>query len=103
MGRPHIQVILAAEHVPESLRTALQRTPASTSFWSLAEALRGEPTAGADALVIVLPENPAGLVGALRRLLDRLAERPRATLILSPPGSALALPEHPPTVPVLNS
>ena len=100
MVRPHIQVILAAEEVPDSLRIALQRTGANASFWSLAEALRGDPTANADALVIVLPEHPGKLSGALRALLDRVAERPRATLILTPAGHALPPLEHPPTVPV---
>ena len=100
MDRPHIQVILAAEHVPDNLRIALQRTPASAGFCSLAEALRGESIAHADALVLVLPDEPAHLGGVLRTLFDRLAERPRATLVLTPAGHALPPLEHPPTVPV---
>ena len=62
--------------------------------------MRGDPAANADALVIVLPENSGGLGGTLRALLERLAERPRATLVLTPAGHASPPLEHPPTVPV---
>ncbi|HPM23257.1 MAG TPA: SpoIIE family protein phosphatase [Phycisphaerae bacterium] len=100
MAQPHIQVILAADSVPESLRAALQRTSATASFWALSEALRGDPTLMADAVVIVLPQDATALAGPLRVLLDRLAERPRATLLLTPSNPALPPLDHPPTLPV---
>jgi hypothetical protein len=99
MARPHIQVILAADAVPESLRAALQHTAATASFWPLAEALCGDPAANADALVIVVPPDTTGLTGPLRALFDRLAEHPRATLILGTDGRNPAL-EYPPSLPV---
>jgi hypothetical protein len=100
MARPHIQVILAADQVPECLRAALQRADATAGFWPLSEALRGDAAAGADALVVVLPEESSGLSGPLRVLLDRLAEHPRGTLVLAPSGRPLPRLDHPPSLPV---
>jgi sigma-B regulation protein RsbU (phosphoserine phosphatase) len=100
MAQLHVQVILAADNVPESLRVALQRMAATASFWPLAEALRGDPAAGADALVIVVPEDVSGLLRPLRALFDRLAERPRATLVVAASGRTPPL-DFPPTLPVI--
>ncbi len=100
MARPHIQVILSDHAVPANLRTALQRTDATAAFWPLSETLRGDFTTNADAVVVVVPENTSGLTGPLRVMFDRLAEHPRATLVLTPLGRPAAPLEHPPTVPV---
>lgn len=102
MARPHIQVILAADAVPEGLRTALQRTAATTSFWPLAKAVRLNATASADVFVIVVPPDTSELLGPLRVLFDRLAEHPRPTLIVSTDGRMPTL-EYPPAVPVAFS
>ena len=100
MARPHIQVVLASDIVPESLRTALHQTNATAGFWPLAEALRADLSAAADAIVIVVPEDSSGLAGPLRVLFDRLAEHPRATLVLSDSGRQQPPLVHPPVVPV---
>lgn len=100
MARPHIQVILADEAIPHSLRTALQRTGASAAFGPLSEALRGGHASAADATVVVVPEDARGIAGPLRVLFDRLAEQPRATLVLKSTGDELPPLEHPPTLPV---
>lgn len=100
MVRPHIQVILIADTVPESLRAALHRTNATAGFAPLTEALHGDLMATADAVVIVVPDDITGLTGPLRLLFERLAEHPRATLILTASGNPQPPPDHPPTVPV---
>ena len=100
MAQPHIQVILADEIVPDGLRRALERTNATASFWPLTEALRAEPTPSADAVVVVVPEDASHLAGPLRVLFDRLAEQPRATLVLTGQGRALPVLEHPASLPV---
>ena len=100
MVRPHIQVILADDTVPENLRAALQRVDATASFSPLAAALRGDSGTHADALVMVVPENTGAVAEPLRVIFDRLADNPRATLVLSPHGPANPPVAHPPTVPV---
>jgi hypothetical protein len=100
MARPHIQVVLGSDAVPEALRAALQHAGATAAFWPLAEALRGDPLGQADALVIVVPPDTATLAGPLRILFDQLAEHPRATLVMSTDGQTPAL-EYPPALPVV--
>lgn len=100
MPGPHIQVVLAEERVPVALRAALQSTSATASFWPLAEAVRGGPSEVADAVVVVVPDEAQGVAAALRRLFDRLAERPRATLVLTSSGQPAAPVEHPAALPV---
>ena len=100
MARPHIQVILAGEAVPESLRAAIQQAGATASFWPLAEAVRGNPITNADAVVIVVPPETASVAGELRALLDRLVEHPRPTLVISTDAQTPTL-ECPPAVPVV--
>ncbi len=100
MPRPHIHVILAADDIPPSLSQALTRTEATASFWPLAEALRAPRTPIADAVVVVVPTSLGETEGPLRVLLDRLAEHPRATLILNAAGQPIAPIRHAPTLPV---
>lgn len=100
MARPHIQVILAADAIPHSLGAALQRTPATAGFWPLSEAVRAGHPPAADAIVVVVPEDAAQLAGPLRVLFDRLAEHPRATLVLTASGKAAGPLNHPATLPV---
>ena len=49
---------------------------------------------------MVVPENTSTIAGPLRVLFDRLAEQPRATLVLKSNGDALPAIDHPPTLPV---
>lgn len=100
MARPYIQVVLAAETIPPSLRAALQHTPAATSFWPLAEALRMATLSAGDAVVVVVPAEPASIAGPLRVLFDRLAEHPRATLVMTATGAPVLPLQHPPALPV---
>jgi hypothetical protein len=100
MAQAHIQVVLASEAVPESLRAALQQVGATATFWPLAEALRGNLISKADAVVVVVPPDTAGVAGGLQALLDRLVKHPRPTLILSTDGPPPAL-ECPPAVPAV--
>ncbi|MCK4343526.1 MAG: SpoIIE family protein phosphatase [Phycisphaerae bacterium] len=100
MARPHIQVILADDAIPASLQAALQRTTATTGFWPLSEAVREGCMPAADAIVVVVPEDLTEVAGPLRLLFDRLAEQPRATLILKTNGETVQPLQHPPTLPV---
>ncbi len=101
MSRPHVQVVLADHAIPDALRAALERTGATASFWPLAEVLHADPGAAADAVVIVLPARPGEQTSKLRLLFDRLAEHPRAALVLVPGGEPLPILDHPPAVPVV--
>lgn len=100
MARPHIQVILAADQIPASLQNALRRTAATAGFWPLSEALREGAPLNADAVVVVVPDEPGTLASPLRVLFDRLAEHPRATLVLSASGQPVPPLNHPPMLPV---
>jgi hypothetical protein len=100
MARPHIQVILADETIPESLQAALRRIDATASFRPLAEALRADLAPSADAVVVIVPEDAGGVAGPLRVLFDRLAEHPRATLVLKASGHGVPPLAHPATLPV---
>jgi len=100
MARPHIQVVLADDAVPPSLQAALKRTDATASFWPLPEAVRNAPAVQADALVVVVGQDVSQVCGPLRILFDRLADHPRAALVLTSNRQTLPAVEHPPTVPV---
>ncbi len=99
MARPHIQVLVAEELVPESLRAALQRVDATAGFGALADSLRHPASTRADAFVMVVPPDTEHLADPLRSFFERLAEHPRATLVLSR-GPLSGPIEYPPTVPV---
>lgn len=99
MPLPHLQVILATESVPDCLRHALQDVPATATYWPLSEALRSDP-AQADAVVLVVPEDPLRLRGSVRALFDRLAESPRAILVMTSNGRPAPHLPHPATLPV---
>lgn len=100
MARPHLQIILADETIPPSLQAALRRTAATAGFWPLAEALRARRLPQADAIVVVVPEDASTVAGPLRVLFDRLAEHPRATLVVTADGHPVCPLNHPPTLPV---
>jgi sigma-B regulation protein RsbU (phosphoserine phosphatase) len=99
MSHAHVQVILADDAVPEALRAALTQIGVSASFWRLGEALQHDATKSADAIVLVTPTDTSGIARPLRLLFDRLAERPRAMLVLTADGGRLPL-ELPAAVPV---
>lgn len=100
MPPPHVQVILGANEIPEHLKSALRRSGATASFRPLAEVLRSGITPNADAVVVVAPEDTRDVQTHLRVLLDRMAERPRATLVMKAAGQTIPRFAHPPTVPV---
>jgi hypothetical protein len=99
MSRPHIQVILADNAIPDCLPNVLNRIEATAGFWPLSEALHAQRLPRADAIVVIVPPDISGIAGPLRVLFDRLAEHPRATLVLSCDGVATRL-RHPATLPV---
>jgi len=100
MPRPHIEVVLAAHVVPEGLREAVRQTGASASFRPFPEVLRRGLSTAADAVVIVVPEDMRELNRPLRVLFDRLADEPRATLVLKPGGGLVPKLAHPQVVPI---
>ncbi|MDX2200354.1 MAG: PP2C family protein-serine/threonine phosphatase [Phycisphaerae bacterium] len=79
----HIDVIIASDSFPPALHAALQQTGATTTFWPLAAALRGGLSAGGEPLVILAPPNPRAMFESIEVLLERLADHPRPTLLLS--------------------
>jgi hypothetical protein len=97
---PHIQIVLEDQRLPESLATAIRRVGGTASFWSLSDTLRVGLTSSADAIVVVAPSDTPGTAGRLQSLFDRMADRPRATLVLQPEARAKARMAHPPTLPV---
>ncbi len=100
MARSHVLVILAGESVPEALREAIPLARVSAGFWPLNDAIRREVPVTADALVVVLPADARPALGAVRLLLNRLAEQPRAVLVMSGVGAAVPRLPHPRSVPV---
>ena len=100
MPTAHIQVVLEDQCVPKNLETALRRVGAAASFWSLSDTLRLGLSASADAVVVVAPSDRPGSDDRLRSLFDRMADRPRATLVLQPEAHPRPRTSHPPTLPV---
>lgn len=100
MPTAHIQVVLEEQRVPKSLETALRRVGAAASFWSLSDTLRLGLSASADAVVVVAPSGRPGSDDRLRSLFDRMADHPRATLVLQPEAHPRPRTSHPPTLPV---
>ncbi len=100
MATKRLQIILAGQDAPEALTRAVQRVGAQASYWPLKRALQAEDHAAADAIVIVVPRDARKQSHALRVLFDRIAEDPRATLVLKPEGECVTKVSHPPSVPV---
>ena len=101
MPRMHVETILADDNVPPTLREAVRRTGASASFRPLDEALRSGVSAVADAIVIVGPDDMRSLERPLRVLFDRIADQPRAVLLLKASGGRVPKLAHPKSVPVI--
>lgn len=100
MPKPHVQVIIAEKSIPQPLRMAMNRLGASAGFWPLSEALRHGLPPTADAVIIVAPPDTKSITTELRVLLDRIADHPRATLILKSDGDFVHPIAHPAVVPV---
>ncbi len=100
MTRPHVQVILGDETIPPGLQTALDRAGATASFRPLSEALRSGQSPGGDAVVIVAPDDSPSVSDRLKVLFDRIADRPRATLVLKSSSHSFQHLSHPDTLPV---
>lgn len=101
MPHAHLQILLADETMPLRLTQALERIHATTSQRSFAEALRSAEPPHGDAFVLVAPDHATETIAKLRLLLDRIAERPRAVLVLGPDEFGAPRIEHPPVVPVI--
>ncbi len=102
MSRRHIEVILAHNQVPNTLRDAIRQTGASASFRPLTQVARDGVSGGADAVVIIIPPNLQPVQRSIQVVLDRMAERPRAVLLLGIDGGPLPPISHPTTVPVIH-
>ena len=100
MARAHVETILAHESVPASLKEAIKRTGAWASFRPLSQALRGGVSPRADAIVVIVPDDMRPVEHGLRVLFDRLADCPRAVLVMQPGSGVPAQLDHPATVPV---
>jgi hypothetical protein len=86
--------------IPTGLREAVRRTGASASFRPLRDALHSALSAGTDAVVVVVPDDIRQISHSLQVLLDRLADQPRATLLMRASGGDVPHVGHPRTVPV---
>jgi hypothetical protein len=102
MSRQHIEVILAHDHVPTTLRDAIRQTGAWASFRPLTQVVRDGVSGGADAVVIVIPPHLQPVQRSIQVVLDRMAERPRAVLLLGTEGGPVPPVSHPTTVPVIS-
>jgi hypothetical protein len=100
MARAHVETILAHNSVPASLREAVRRTGAWASFRPLSQALRSGVSPHADAVVVIVPDDVRPVQRSLRVLFERLADCPRAVLVMQPAGGSCPKLDHPPTVPV---
>ncbi|MCH8804659.1 MAG: SpoIIE family protein phosphatase [Planctomycetes bacterium] len=100
MPTPHVQVILADETIPEALETALRTSGVSASFRPLDDAIRDGRVPSADAFVVVAPADSRSIRAGLKVLFSRLADRPRATLVLKSDNGYMPKIAHPPVLPV---
>jgi hypothetical protein len=100
MRQPHVEIILTDDTIPAGLEDALRLSDASASFRPLSDAIRNGRTPSADAFVVVAPENTRAVADHLRVLFHRLAEEPRATLVLKSSGKYMPHLAHPPRLPV---
>lgn len=100
MSRPYLQVLVATDEVPARLRAALRLTPARVAYCQWSEARNEGSGFRGDAYVIVLPESEPESLSRARWLLDCIARRPRAVLVIQASGEPVARIEHPPVVPV---
>jgi hypothetical protein len=100
MARAHVETILAHDTVPASLREAVRRTGAWASFRPLSQALRNGISPRADAVVVIVPDDVRPVQHSLRVLFDRLADCPRAVLVVQPGGGLRPRLDHPASVPV---
>lgn len=99
MARPNLQVVLTDDVVPAGLPAALSRTQATVRFSPLREAVR-TASHHDDDVVVVLPTDPTPIASTLGALLNRLAIRPRATLLVSAAGGPVARVPHPAGLPI---
>ncbi len=83
MTRPHLQIVLNECDVPNNLKQALSTIDAAVSYTPLREVCEHGVTRQADAVVIVPGPEHASARPAMEHLLGLLAERPRATLVMT--------------------
>lgn len=101
MARPHVQVIVGDDcDIPITLRESISRIEASASFRPLPDAVRRGVPLSADTIVIIVPEDSRPITHLLRVLFDRLAESPRAVLLLKASGGLVPRLTHPKILPV---
>lgn len=82
MPLPHVQIILDDCPVPPNLKQALSRIKAAVHYAQLRDASRQGPHRSADAVVIVPGQTPSARP-RVERVLDWMARRPQAALIMT--------------------
>lgn len=103
MAKPHVHVIIAADQIPTPVQTGLQQLRVSTSFWPLPAALNDGLRNAGDAVLIVADSAAPDIVSRLEVLLDRLAERPRPTLLVVLNGPLTRKPAPPALLPLVTA
>jgi sigma-B regulation protein RsbU (phosphoserine phosphatase) len=100
MAQPHVQVVLGDAEIPTALDAALRHVDASVSFRPFGEALRPGTSLCADAVVVVAPTNGHHSPGRMKLFFDRMADHPRATLVMHDATRTRDQFPHPPGLPV---
>ena len=100
MSQAHVQVIIDGQTMPAGLQAAISRIGATASFKPISEVLRSGLKSMTDAVVVISSDDPRRNHDGLHKLFQKVAHRPRATLVIQPVGSSLKPLASPPTVPV---
>lgn len=91
MARAHLQIVLNQSDLPTNLKHALTRIDASVTCSRLSDALISGVSRRADAVVIVSGPNQSAARPAVERLLNSMADRPRAALVMTPAPTSTPL------------
>ncbi len=100
MRSAHVHVVLGEEPPSAALEAALRRAGASARFDPLSDVLRRPTLPSADAMVVVAPRPGSSDSQRMSTLWRRVADRPRATLLVAPVGAAEPRGDCPGELPV---
>jgi len=103
MSQAHVQVVLDDSQIPQGIDAALQTVGATVSFGPISEALRSGVKPTADAVIVIPRDDSPNSREDLRELIGRVANNPRATLVIQPEGCRITPPNTPASVPVSYS
>jgi len=91
VARAHLQIVLNQTDLPTNLKQALTRIDASVTCSKLSDALTRGVSRRADAVVIVPGPNQSAARPAVERLLNSMADRPCAALVMTPAPASTPL------------